>query len=108
MELIIGEQMNKYRVRLKDISSLEFAENKAKCRLTLIRRSMVSSSIINIEMVQAFKTTKCGHRTNHSPCFSIPESALVTFCPKQPNVVKKVRFVLYISVRVLIFSFSVN
>ncbi|XP_030269553.1 unconventional myosin-IXAa isoform X7 [Sparus aurata] len=40
VEVIICEQMNKYRVRLKDISSLEFAENKAKCRLTLIRRSM--------------------------------------------------------------------
>ncbi|KAM4603098.1 unconventional myosin-IXAa isoform 2-T2 [Polymixia lowei] len=40
VELIIGEQMNKYRARLKDINSLEFAENKAKCRLTLIRRSM--------------------------------------------------------------------
>ncbi|XP_076011513.1 unconventional myosin-IXAa isoform X2 [Genypterus blacodes] len=40
VEVIIGEQMNKYRVRLKDISTLEFAENKAKCRLTLIRRSM--------------------------------------------------------------------
>lgn len=44
VELIICEQMNKYKVRLKDISSLEFAENKAKCRLTLIRRSMVSSN----------------------------------------------------------------
>ncbi|XP_063737565.1 LOW QUALITY PROTEIN: unconventional myosin-IXAa [Eleginops maclovinus] len=40
VELIVCEQMNKYRVRLKDINSLEFAENKAKCRLTLIRRSM--------------------------------------------------------------------
>lgn len=40
VELIICEQMNKYRVRLKDINTLEFAENKAKCRLTLIRRSM--------------------------------------------------------------------
>ncbi|XP_034076890.1 unconventional myosin-IXAa isoform X4 [Gymnodraco acuticeps] len=40
VELIICEQMNKYRVRLKDINSLEFAENKAKCRLTHIRRSM--------------------------------------------------------------------
>ncbi|XP_072574110.1 unconventional myosin-IXAa isoform X2 [Paramormyrops kingsleyae] len=40
VELIIDEQMNKYKARLKDISSLEFAENKAKCRLTLIRRSM--------------------------------------------------------------------
>uniref|UniRef100_A0A7N8WUL3 Myosin IXA n=1 Tax=Mastacembelus armatus TaxID=205130 RepID=A0A7N8WUL3_9TELE len=40
VELIICEQMNKYKVRLKDISTLEFAENKAKCRLTFIRRSM--------------------------------------------------------------------
>ncbi|XP_028294897.1 unconventional myosin-IXAa isoform X3 [Gouania willdenowi] len=40
VELIICEQMNKYRIRLKDISTLEFAENKAKCKLTLIRRSM--------------------------------------------------------------------
>ncbi|XP_062281138.1 unconventional myosin-IXAa [Scomber scombrus] len=40
VELIICEQMNKYKVRLKDINTLEFAENKAKCRLTLIRRSM--------------------------------------------------------------------
>ncbi|XP_033482941.2 unconventional myosin-IXAa isoform X4 [Epinephelus lanceolatus] len=44
VELIICEQMNKYRVRLKDISSLEFAENKAKCRLTLIRRSMTTNA----------------------------------------------------------------
>lgn len=41
VELVICEQMNKYRVRLKDINSLEFAESKAKSRLTLIRRSMV-------------------------------------------------------------------
>lgn len=43
MELIINEQMGKYRARLKDISSLEFAENKAKSRLTHIRKSMVRS-----------------------------------------------------------------
>ncbi|TNN00419.1 hypothetical protein fugu_011665 [Takifugu bimaculatus] len=40
VELVINEQMNKYRACLKDISSLEFAENKAKSRLTHIRRSM--------------------------------------------------------------------
>uniref|UniRef100_A0AAY5EBK6 Myosin IXA n=1 Tax=Electrophorus electricus TaxID=8005 RepID=A0AAY5EBK6_ELEEL len=40
VELIICEQMNKYKARLKDINSLEFAENKAKSRLTFIRRSM--------------------------------------------------------------------
>lgn len=41
VELIINEQMSKYKARLKDISSLEFAESKAKSRLTHIRRSMV-------------------------------------------------------------------
>lgn len=40
VELIIVEQMAKYKARLKDISSLEFAESKAKSRLSLIRRSM--------------------------------------------------------------------
>ncbi|CAN9506573.1 unnamed protein product [Ophioblennius macclurei] len=40
VELIICEQMSKYRVRLKDINTLEFAESKAKSKLTLIRRSM--------------------------------------------------------------------
>ncbi|KAM3608851.1 uncharacterized protein V6R79_005746 [Siganus canaliculatus] len=40
VELIINEQMNKYKARLKDISSLEFAEVKAKSRLTHIRKSM--------------------------------------------------------------------
>ncbi|XP_069480762.1 unconventional myosin-IXa isoform X2 [Ambystoma mexicanum] len=40
VELVVIEQMNKYQARLKDISSLEFAENKAKSRLSLIHRSM--------------------------------------------------------------------
>ncbi|TSL68271.1 Unconventional myosin-IXa [Bagarius yarrelli] len=40
VELIICEQMNKYKARLKDINTLEFAECKAKSRLTIIRRSM--------------------------------------------------------------------
>ncbi|XP_037305515.2 unconventional myosin-IXAa isoform X6 [Pungitius pungitius] len=44
VELIICEQMNKYKIRLKDINSLEFAENKAKCRLTIIRRSMQTNA----------------------------------------------------------------
>lgn len=47
MELIVVEQMNKYKARLKDISSLEFAENKAKTRLSLIRRSMVRCKMWN-------------------------------------------------------------
>ncbi|XP_052457119.1 unconventional myosin-IXAa isoform X1 [Carassius gibelio] len=45
IELIICEQMNKYKARLKDISTLEFAENKAKIRLTFIRRSMSKGQV---------------------------------------------------------------
>ncbi|XP_029008441.1 unconventional myosin-IXAb-like isoform X5 [Betta splendens] len=44
VELIINEQMGKYKARLKDISSLEFAETKAKSRLTHIRRSMPNTA----------------------------------------------------------------
>ncbi|XP_061629301.1 unconventional myosin-IXAb-like isoform X6 [Phyllopteryx taeniolatus] len=40
VELIINEQMSKYKARLKDINSLEFAESKAKSRLSHVRRSM--------------------------------------------------------------------
>ncbi|XP_041650904.1 unconventional myosin-IXAa-like isoform X9 [Cheilinus undulatus] len=45
VELIINEQMSKYKARLKDISSLEFAESKAKSRLTHIRKSMSKSRV---------------------------------------------------------------
>ncbi|XP_057185155.1 unconventional myosin-IXAb isoform X4 [Triplophysa rosa] len=45
VELIICEQMRKYKARLKDINTLEFAESKAKSRLTHIRRSMVYKSL---------------------------------------------------------------
>ncbi|XP_041650900.1 unconventional myosin-IXAa-like isoform X5 [Cheilinus undulatus] len=44
VELIINEQMSKYKARLKDISSLEFAESKAKSRLTHIRKSMPNTA----------------------------------------------------------------
>uniref|UniRef100_A0A672UHW3 Myosin IXA n=1 Tax=Strigops habroptila TaxID=2489341 RepID=A0A672UHW3_STRHB len=49
VELIVIEQMNKYKARLKDINSLEFAENKAKSRLSLIRRSMVRWTLSPME-----------------------------------------------------------
>uniref|UniRef100_A0AAY4CNV2 Myosin IXA n=1 Tax=Denticeps clupeoides TaxID=299321 RepID=A0AAY4CNV2_9TELE len=51
VELIIAEQMIKYKTRLKDISSLEFAENKAKSRLTLIRRSMVRTFPKSVQLL---------------------------------------------------------
>ncbi|KAM8861780.1 unconventional myosin-IXAa-like isoform 1-T1 [Synchiropus picturatus] len=43
VELIINEQLSKYRARLKDISTLEFAESNAKIRLSHIRRSLSKS-----------------------------------------------------------------
>uniref|UniRef100_A0A8B9LK39 Myosin IXAb n=1 Tax=Astyanax mexicanus TaxID=7994 RepID=A0A8B9LK39_ASTMX len=45
VEMIICQQMNKYKARLKDINTLEFAESKAKNRLTHIRRSMGKARI---------------------------------------------------------------
>ncbi|XP_076025935.1 unconventional myosin-IXAb-like isoform X2 [Genypterus blacodes] len=45
VELIINEQMSKYKARIKDISSLEFAESKAKSRLSHIRKSMGKSRV---------------------------------------------------------------
>ncbi|XP_062849120.1 unconventional myosin-IXAb isoform X2 [Trichomycterus rosablanca] len=45
VELIICEQVNKYKARLKDINTLEFAESKAKLRLTHIRRSLGKSQL---------------------------------------------------------------
>uniref|UniRef100_A0A668A1L3 Myosin IXA n=1 Tax=Myripristis murdjan TaxID=586833 RepID=A0A668A1L3_9TELE len=78
VELIIGEQMNKYRARLKDISSLEFAENKAKCRLTFIRRSMVNI-FYNYLLLGAFSAQTRGNNFQtsftvfivHSRCFCV-------------------------------------
>ncbi|XP_056137125.1 unconventional myosin-IXAb [Lampris incognitus] len=56
VELIINEQMNKYKARLKDINSLEFAENKAKSRLTYIRKSM-KPVLIAVRFMSITRTT---------------------------------------------------
>ena len=47
VELVINEQMSKYKARLKDISSLEFAENKARSRLSHLRRTMVGLHLVS-------------------------------------------------------------
>uniref|UniRef100_A0A669DYZ5 Myosin IXA n=1 Tax=Oreochromis niloticus TaxID=8128 RepID=A0A669DYZ5_ORENI len=57
VELIICEQMNKYKVRLKDINTLEFAENKAKSKLTHIRRFFVKLKI-KLLMIPRSKAVK--------------------------------------------------
>uniref|UniRef100_A0A8K9UNC8 Myosin IXA n=1 Tax=Oncorhynchus mykiss TaxID=8022 RepID=A0A8K9UNC8_ONCMY len=94
VELIIGEQMNKYCARLKDINSLEFAENKAKCRLTLIRRSMVKSMkpvLIAVRFMTISRSTVpvCIHSLlpspgshNHSQLSAIDHGSP---CPPCPN-----------------------
>uniref|UniRef100_A0A8D2Q997 Myosin IXA n=1 Tax=Varanus komodoensis TaxID=61221 RepID=A0A8D2Q997_VARKO len=65
VELIVVEQMNKYRARLKDISSLEFAESKAKSRLSLIRRSMVRGRTKRIPKLSS--GTAYNRTSFHSP-----------------------------------------
>uniref|UniRef100_A0A8C1SVL3 Myosin IXAb n=1 Tax=Cyprinus carpio TaxID=7962 RepID=A0A8C1SVL3_CYPCA len=52
VELIICEQMRKYKARLKDINTLEFAEIKAKSRLTHIRRV---AKICKLQIKSIFK-----------------------------------------------------
>ncbi|KAM4036742.1 unconventional myosin-IXa isoform 4-T4 [Anomaloglossus baeobatrachus] len=81
VELIVMEQMNKYKARLKDINSLEFAENKAKSRLSLIRRSM-KPVLIAVRFMSINRSTLPGKgrlRTNLSPVISgrspVPDAA---------------------------------
>ncbi|XP_072003893.1 unconventional myosin-IXa isoform X2 [Engystomops pustulosus] len=72
VELIVVEQINKYKARLKDINSLEFAENKAKSRLSLIRRSM-KPVLIAVRFMSINRSTLPGKgrlRSNLSPVIS--------------------------------------
>nr|XP_055048049.1 unconventional myosin-IXAb isoform X2 [Misgurnus anguillicaudatus] len=74
VELIICEQMRKYKARLKDINTLEFAESKAKSRLTHIRRSM-KPVLIAVRFIGITRTAtpskarlrKTGHHTPSPP-----------------------------------------
>ncbi|KAL0967924.1 hypothetical protein UPYG_G00259890 [Umbra pygmaea] len=86
VELIIGEQMNKYRARLKDINSLEFAENKAKSRLTHIRRSM-KPVLIAVRFIGITRTATPGKgrlRRGSSHCTPSPPLS-----PRSPTVVDR-------------------
>ncbi|XP_068129710.1 unconventional myosin-IXa [Hyperolius riggenbachi] len=81
VELIVMEQMNKYKARLKDINSLEFAENKAKSRLSLIRRSM-KPVLIAVRFMSINRSTLPGKgrlRSSLSPVISgrstVPDAA---------------------------------
>ncbi|KAF4081495.1 hypothetical protein AMELA_G00161930 [Ameiurus melas] len=92
VELIIGEQVNKYRARLKDISTLEFAESKAKIRLTHIRRSM-KPVLIAVRFMSMSRTATSGKSrfSKSSPLTPSPPtsplSPVVTEgVPNVPNV----------------------
>uniref|UniRef100_A0A8B9L1E6 Myosin IXA n=1 Tax=Astyanax mexicanus TaxID=7994 RepID=A0A8B9L1E6_ASTMX len=85
VELIICEQMNKYRARLKDINSLEFAENKAKSRLTLIRRSM-KPVVIAVRFMSIARSAAAGKGrgrrvSHHTPS---PPASPRTPCAPEP------------------------
>ncbi|XP_059393145.1 unconventional myosin-IXAa isoform X9 [Carassius carassius] len=71
VELIICEQMNKYKARLKDISTLEFAENKAKSRLTFIRRSM-KPVIIAVRFMSITRSAAAGKSQVHRLRYHLP------------------------------------
>ncbi|XP_012931617.1 unconventional myosin-IXa isoform X8 [Heterocephalus glaber] len=85
VELIVVEQMNKYKARLKDISSLEFAENKAKTRLSLIRRSM-KPVLIAVRFMSITRNSVSGkgriRRGNHPS----PSSPVVVRLPSVSDV----------------------
>uniref|UniRef100_A0AAR2KR15 Myosin IXA n=1 Tax=Pygocentrus nattereri TaxID=42514 RepID=A0AAR2KR15_PYGNA len=76
VELIICEQMNKYKARLKDINTLEFAESKAKSRLTHIKRSMVRAMTVKLIVRGKGRLRRSSHHTPSPPMS--PRSPLVT------------------------------
>ncbi|XP_038640104.1 unconventional myosin-IXAa isoform X2 [Scyliorhinus canicula] len=91
VELIIMEQMNKYRARLKDINSLEFAENKAKNRLSLIRRS-IKPVIIAVRFMSINRSSippngnKKGKGRNRRSNYSSPGSPVGIRLPSVADV----------------------
>lgn len=86
--------MNKYRARLKDISTLEFAESKAKSRLTFIRRSMVSKTDGTEQMASCDPTLPTHIYTEFDLSYPSNPFLSYTLCSRiQKPVVIAVRFV---------------
>ncbi|XP_073692650.1 unconventional myosin-IXAa [Garra rufa] len=89
VELIICEQMNKYKARLKDISTLEFAENKAKSRLTFIRRSM-KPVIIAVRFMSITRSAAAGKGHNlHKVRYHTPSPPVSPRSPTAPEVMQE-------------------
>ncbi|ELK03528.1 Myosin-IXa [Pteropus alecto] len=85
VELIVVEQMNKYKARLKDISSLEFAENKAKTRLSLIRRSM-KPVLIAVRFMTITRNSVSGKGRIRRGNYASPSSPVVVQLPSMSDV----------------------
>lgn len=85
VELIVVEQMNKYKARLKDISSLEFAENKAKTRLSLIRRSM-KPVLIAVRFMSITRSSVSGKGRLHRGSHPNPSSPVIVPLPSMSDV----------------------
>ncbi|XP_059514342.1 unconventional myosin-IXa isoform X7 [Myotis daubentonii] len=85
VELIVVEQMNKYKARLKDISSLEFAENKAKTRLSLIRRSM-KPVLIAVRFMSITRSSVSGKGCLRRGNYASPSSPVVVRLPSMSDV----------------------
>ncbi|XP_036203731.1 unconventional myosin-IXa isoform X11 [Myotis myotis] len=85
VELIVVEQMNKYKARLKDISSLEFAENKAKTRLSLIRRSM-KPVLIAVRFMSIPRSSVSGKGCLRRGNYASPSSPVVVRLPSMSDV----------------------
>uniref|UniRef100_H0Z228 Myosin IXA n=1 Tax=Taeniopygia guttata TaxID=59729 RepID=H0Z228_TAEGU len=85
VELIVVEQMNKYKARLKDISSLEFAENKAKSRLSLIRRSM-KPVLIAVRFMSITRSSIPGKGRVRRGAFPSPASPVTGRLPSVTDV----------------------
>ncbi|XP_026123991.1 unconventional myosin-IXa-like isoform X6 [Carassius auratus] len=88
VELIICEQMNKYKARLKDISTLEFAENKAKIRLTFIRRSM-KPVIIAVRFMSITRSAAAGKGQVHRLRYHLPSPPVSPRSSAAPEVMQE-------------------
>ncbi|XP_075288283.1 unconventional myosin-IXa isoform X4 [Opisthocomus hoazin] len=85
VELIVIEQMNKYKARLKDINSLEFAENKAKSRLSLIRRSM-KPVLIAVRFMSITRSSIPGKGRMRRGAYPSPTSPVAVRLPSVADV----------------------
>ncbi|XP_067311383.1 unconventional myosin-IXAa isoform X4 [Pseudorasbora parva] len=88
VELIICEQMNKYKARLKDINTLEFAENKAKSRLTFIRRSM-KPVIIAVRFMSITRSAAASKSQIHRVKYHTPSPPVSPRSPIVPELMQE-------------------